>query len=206
MTAESFSNFFSVMAGAGATLVSVNFIALAMRRGPAVVEGAGRADERQLGEALADALLLGMLGGFVVSALAIVPGVRLAFVALPMSCLSLLLLASIAVRLTRARSLDSAPARRVFRVKTIAPMALGLAVVIGQFCAALRLTRAPEDANATLWLAVSVVGHYGYVLLRSWMWIGGAERGLRAAFETEPATKGRAYHDGREQRRATEAR
>jgi hypothetical protein len=189
--AGSFTNFFTIMVGAGATIVSLIYIALAMRRGPAIVEGAKRPEETSLEETFADSLLMATLGGFVVSSLAILPGIRLGYVVLPIACLSLLLIARSTVRLLQARSEDPARERWQFRFKSIGPVLVACAVVVCQLCAAGELLRDPKDARAMLWLAISVVGYYGYVLLRSWMLIGGAQRGLRAVFDPAPPARRR---------------
>jgi uncharacterized membrane protein len=181
MVAEPFTNFFTTMAVAGATLLSLIYIGLSMRRGPTLVEGTQKPADKPLEEQLSDALLVAMVGGFVVSAAAILPGVSIGRLALAMACISVVLQALSTARLLFARRGD--PTRWRFRAVALAPTSIATAVSILQLSAGLQLIHDPRDTRATTWLGVSVLCHYAYTLLRSWMLIGGAERGLRSVFD-----------------------
>jgi hypothetical protein len=183
MMSDGYTDFFGVMTGSGATLTGIIFVGLSMRRGPSIVESPRDLGDKPTEEALGDAILMASLGGFIVSSLAMLPAVPIGYVALPIDGVLLVLLIRGIVRLLRMRANDPARERWIFRIGALSPLVLGAAVVACQIWAAALLIADPHGLAGLFRLAVSIVGYYGYVLLRSWMLIGGARTGLRSVFD-----------------------
>jgi hypothetical protein len=171
MVPASFENFFTTMAGGGTTLLGLLFVAVSIRHA-----GCGPETESGAEILMADGSLLAIADGFVVSATALVPGVNLAFVVLPMSGLAVLWVSKVGVRIVRAGWTGSA----VERARALIPTATAMAGAVFQLIVGVRLLLDPEDAVTLRCLAINVLTFYGIGLLRSWMLTGGQRQGLRA--------------------------
>jgi hypothetical protein len=177
MVPTSFENFFTAMAEGGATLLGLIFVSQSVRR------ASGEASDESRGEAvLADAALLALANGFLVSAAALLPEVNVAFVALPLGVLGFGTVVHVAVHLLREWGIDRAANPWVFEARALAGTVLALGFSLGQMDAARRLLLRPHDEHALRQLGVMVLAYYGIGLLRSWMLVGGASHGLRAVF------------------------
>jgi hypothetical protein len=161
----------------GATLLSVLFVGVSLWR-----HGRNAVASSALLEALGDAILLALLGGFIVSAVALVPGVNVGYVALPLDLCSSIMLVKVVLGVRRARV--ALPRARPLRLLALTPTVLMPVVILLQVEASIRLIARPQDEPAASHLAMSVVGFYGVSLLRAWMLLGGAEGGLRAALQS----------------------
>jgi hypothetical protein len=171
-----FEGFFTAMAGAGATLLGLLFVAVSIRRASEL--------EAQLAEAavLGDATLFALADGFVISAVALHPAGHVAFVALGMSAVGFAWAARGLIHLTRAWARNSSRDLRRWRFRLVAPNLTGVLVNAAQVMAAVRLALDPTDAAAVEILAGVVVAYYVIALLRAWTLVGGAHFGPRAAF------------------------
>lgn len=175
MVPPTFFNFFSSMAQGGATLLGLLFVAVSIRR-----SDGGGGDESSEEAVLADASLLAMANGFVVSAFALVPNLNVGLVALPMSMVGLYWAGDVAVRLMRAWGDEGVVSRWLYRIRALGPTAVALALGLTEVPVAIRLLQNPHDEWTVRALAVVIVGYYGVALLRSWMLVGGARHGIRA--------------------------
>ena len=178
MVPESFPPFFNAMAEGGATLLGVLFVGVSLCRGG---DGAGAVTEPALLDCLADALLLGMLGGFVVSSFALIPGVNVGYVALPLGVLAFVMVFRVLFGVLRAHRTQAKAPRRRFRLRTLGPTVTGIAN--------LRLPSLrgrPPDPESARHGRGALARHLRrrvlrpICLLRAWMLVGGAEQGLRA--------------------------
>ena len=171
MVPTPFENFFTAMAGGGTTLLGLLFVAVSIRH-------AGCDEDTESGaEALvADGSLLALADGFVVSASALVPGVNLAFVVLPMAAIAVLWVSKVSIRLLQT-GWTASPAERA---RALIPTAVALGGALSQLVLGVGLLLNPEGAVTLRWLAINVLVFYGIGLLQSWTLTGGQRRGLRA--------------------------
>jgi hypothetical protein len=126
---------------------------------------------------LADGSLLALADGFAISALALVPGLTLAFVVLPLAGLAFFWVLKVGIRLARSWR----EATMLSWLQAMTPTAVALTIAGSQVYLGALLFLYPNDPGVLRGLAITVVGYYGVALLRSWMLVGGARHGLRAA-------------------------
>jgi len=182
MVPPEFVSFFSSMAQCGATLLGLLFVAVSLRR------GTGSSDESSEEAVLADAALLAMGNGFIVSAFALLPNVNVGVVALPLSGLALFWVFDVAVRLIQAWGDEGVVSRWLYRVRALGPTVVAFVIAVAELPVAIRLLQNPKDDATVCTLGVIVVGYYSVALLRAWMLVGGARHGIRAVLTSLRAT------------------
>lgn len=176
MVPPAFVDFFMAMAQGGATLLGLIFVAVSIRH-----SGGEEVTETPEEATLADASLIAMTDGFVVSAFALVPNLNVADVALPMSGVALFWAMNVAVRLGWSWLKAPSAETWIHRIRAIVPTLAALVLAGVQVWVGVVLLERPADADAARGLAIVVVGYYGLALIRSWMLVGGTRHGLRAA-------------------------
>jgi hypothetical protein len=172
MVPPPFETYFAAMTEGGATLLGLLFVAMSIRRPSSYGE-----QETAAEVVLADGSLMALAGGFAVSASALVPGVNVGFVVLPSGLLAVFWVTAVGVRLVRAAWTGSAADRARALIPALVAMAGAVSLVVVGAC----LWRNAEDTVALRGLAFIVLAFYGIALLRSWLFVGGARQGLRAA-------------------------
>src|SRR5215211_2008261 len=175
MSAESFETFFLASAGTGGAFVGLLFVAISIGPqrtfGDPAVMGAPR-------QHLAEATFLTLLNGFVLSSLALIPGVRVGWVALVLGILGILTalhLSWLFARFHRHGSARYPPWRDLLRVVSlslIATVVLAIESLVG-----LRLIVRPADVDGFRWLGAIIIGLYALGMLRAWTLLGDPQHG-----------------------------
>jgi hypothetical protein len=176
MTSE-LSPFFEAMAGGGAALMGVLFVAASFQ-----AERLSDSSNRPELESMADASLMSLFDGFILS---LVPNFNPGVAAMPLSALALVTVAMVTLRVLSR----GAYTKWSLRLKVLAPTMASVAVAGFQVYVGFRLLVKPEDPRAMTYLAGVVMGAYSIGLARSWMLLGGARYGLRSAvrdFQQDP--------------------
>jgi hypothetical protein len=171
MVPPPFEPFFTAMAQGGATLLGLLFVAISIRHASSDDEF-----ETDAEAVLADGSLLALGNGFGVCASALVPGLNVAFVVLPLGCLAVFWVTKVGMSLVRAGWKGSTQDR----ARTLVPTVIAMAAALFQLFIGARLFLTPGNPGALRGLAIAVLAYYGIGLLRSWSLIGGARRGLRS--------------------------
>jgi hypothetical protein len=169
-----FTPFFEAMAGGGAALMGVLFVAASFQ-----AERMADPVEKPEQESMADACLMALFDGFMLSAVALIPGFNPGAAALPLSALGLVAFTLVAMRVFARPPCGGWP----HRLKALAPTIAGLIVLGSQVYFGIRLLQKPGDAGLMRALALVVLAAYSIGLVRAWMLLGGARHGLRAALE-----------------------
>jgi hypothetical protein len=170
-----FEHFFMAMSEGGAALLGLLFVAVSIRR-------TSNAEQPAEAAVLGDATLFALADGFVISAAALHPAVRVAYVALVMSVVGYVWAARGLIHLNRAWARNRSRDLQRWRFRLIGPNLIGLLVNGTQVVAAVRLVFDPTDNTAVGLLASVVLAYYLIALLRAWVIVGGAHFGPRAAF------------------------
>jgi hypothetical protein len=175
MAPEGFTEFFLASAGTGGAFVGLLFVAISIGPqrtfGEAAVAGAPR-------QHLAEATFLTLINGFVLSSIALIPGITVGWVALVMGIVGVLLalrLAQLLADLHRHGAARYRPRRdllRVISLSLIATLVFAIESVVG-----LRLILRPEDEDAYRWLGAIIIGLYALGMLRAWTLLGDPQHG-----------------------------
>src|SRR4051794_31906047 len=164
------NEFFLASAGVGGAFVGLLFVAISIGPqrtfgGPAIT-GAPR-------QSLAEAVLVTLANGFVVSSIALVPGAAVGWVALVLGIMGVIVAAHLGWIVARYHRHGPAPHlswRDQFRVVSVSGFAVfvfAIEAVIG-----LLLIREPADPDVLKWLAYVVVVLYVVGMLRTWTLLG----------------------------------
>jgi hypothetical protein len=175
MAPEGFTEFFLASAGTGGAFVGLLFVAISIGPqrtfGDRAVMGAPR-------QHLAEATFLTLLNGFVLSSLALIPGVALGWVTLVLGIAGILLalhLSWLFARFHRHGSGRSPYWRdllRVISLSLIATVVFAMESMVG-----LRLILRPTDEDAYRWLGAIIIGLYALGMLRAWTLLGDPRHG-----------------------------
>jgi hypothetical protein len=175
MVPESFETFFLVTAGAGGALIGLLFVAISIGPqrtfDPLAIAGAQH-------QRLAEATLLTMANGFIVSCVALVPGVDVGWIVLALGAVGSLIAFHLALFLARAHwhaALRHASCLRLLRVVSLSLIAVVLYVIEGLL--GLRLLLLPADAGTIRSLAFTIISLYALALVRAWTLLGDPQLG-----------------------------
>jgi hypothetical protein len=175
MAPEGFAEFFLASAGAGGAFVGLLFVAISIgpRRtfGDPTVMGAPR-------QHLAEATLLTLANGFVVSSIALIPTVNVGWIALGGGMWGVATAVHLGRRFARVHRhgpAHHAPRPHLLRVVSLSLVATAVWAVEGLL--GLRLVLRPSDVATFGWLAVVVIGLYGLGIARAWTLLGDPQQG-----------------------------
>ena len=175
MAPEDFTEFFLASAGTGGAFVGLLFVAISIGPqrtfGDSAVMGAPR-------QHLAEAAFLTLLNGFIVSSLALIPGVRVGWVTLVLGVVGIvaaLHLSWLFARFHRHGSARYPPWKDLLRVVSlsfIATVVFAIESLVG-----LRLILRPTDVDSYRWLGAIIIGLYALGMLRAWTLLGDPQYG-----------------------------
>jgi len=176
MAPEGFAEFFLASAGTGGAFVGLLFVAISI--GPHRTFGdlnlAGGPQQH-----LAEASLLTLVNGFVISSIALIPEVNVGWFALVLGVAGAILairLARLFARLHRHGPAPYSPWRHFLRVGSqsmVASMLFTTEAVLG-----LLLILHPADRDTFRWLGVTIIVLYTFALFRAWTLLGNPQSGL----------------------------
>jgi hypothetical protein len=170
MAPEGFAEFFLASAGAGGAFVGLLFVAVSI--GPERTFGAPAAAGAPR-QQLAEGTFLTLVNGFVVSSIALIPGVKVGWFALALGVVGTLIAAHLAwllSRFHRHQPRRPAPGRDLLRAA--GPSLVATAVGAIEALLGLRLVMRPTDADAWQGLALVIVGLYALGIVRVWVLLG----------------------------------
>ena len=175
MMPEGFTEFFLASAGTGGAFVGLLFVAISIGPqrtfGDLAVMGAPR-------QHLAEATFLTLLNGFVLSSLALIPGITIGWVTLVLGIAGILIavhLSWLFARFHRHGTGRFPPGRDLLRVVSlsiIATVVFAIESLVG-----LRLILQPTDEDAFRWLGAIIIGLYALGMLRAWTLLGDPQHG-----------------------------
>jgi hypothetical protein len=171
---SSFGTYFMAMAGAGAALMGLLFVAVSVT--PRRTFGRAAYVER---EAVASTAFTALANAFFVSAAALLPGVSIGPAALVLGALGLLNTAYLAAR---AVPVAFQRTRRTRRGRRLAPLFVMMLVSAGLYgsevTTGVALARNPADPAPVSTLAPLVLAIYGLALVRAWELLGAPRFGV----------------------------
>ena len=175
MGPESFETFFLATAGAGGAFVGLLFVAISIgpQRTFDPMAVAGVQHQR-----LAEATLLTLFNGFVVSCFALVPGIDLGWITFILGAAGVLVAAQIVGVLARSHRHEVSgrlPGLHRLRVVSLSLVATLLYAIEGLL--GLRLIARPADMDAYRWVAAIIIGLYALGILRAWTLLGDPQHG-----------------------------
>src|SRR5215213_10497522 len=175
MMPEDFTEFFLASAGTGGAFVGLLFVAISIGPqrtfGDPAVMGAPR-------QHLAEATFLTLLNGFVLSSLALIPGITIGWVALVLGIAGILIavhLSWLFARFHRHGAARYPPWRdlvRVVSLSLIATVVFAIESLVG-----LRLILRPTDVDGFRWLGAIIISLYALGMLRAWTLLGDPQHG-----------------------------
>ncbi len=176
MAPEGFTEFFLASAGTGGAFVGLLFVSISI--GPHRTFGdLGLAGGPQ--QHLAEATLLTLVNGFVVSSIALIPEVNVGWFALVLGIVGAIVatrLVQLFARHHRHEPAPYAPWRHFLRVGSqsmVASMVFATQSVLG-----LLLILHPADRDTFRWLGVTIIVLYTFALFRAWTLLGNPQYGL----------------------------
>ncbi len=164
MVPPAFTTYFATIAGAGAALVGLLFIAISIAPESTVRPGAPL--ERQ---AMAGSCFIALCNPFLISLIALIPNLSIDAVGVTALTLSA---AGLLNTFTLGWFLLREPSAWRSSIRKAAFMLLSLGLYGGQFYVGLLLTHAPNSAAPITALATLQVGHNVFGLSRSWDLLG----------------------------------
>ena len=175
MITESFETFFLATAGAGAAFIGLLFVAISIqpRRtfDPRAVAGAQH-------QRLAEATLLTLSNGFVVSCVALIPGVDVGWIALVLGAAGMLIAANFVGFLARShRHGISGPLSWLHLLHVVGLSLVATVVYAVEGLLGLRLLLQPADAADIRSLALIIIGLYVLGMVRAWTLLGDPQYG-----------------------------
>jgi hypothetical protein len=175
MVPESFETFFLATAGAGGAFVGLLFIAISISPqrtfDPHAVAGVQH-------QRLAEATLLTLFNGFVVSCVALIPDVNIGWITLVLGGAGVLIAAQLVGFLARSHQhvVSRRPSwlhrLRVVSLSVVASLLYAIEGLLG-----LQLILRPHDEDGVWWLAVIVISIYTLGMLRAWTLLGDPQHG-----------------------------
>jgi hypothetical protein len=195
MVPESFETFFLATAGAGGAFVGLLFIAISISPqrtfDPHAVAGVQH-------QRLAEATLLTLFNGFVVSCVALIPDVNIGWITLALGAAGMVIAAQLVGFLARAHQhvVSGRPPwlhrLRVVSLSVVASLLYAIEGLLG-----LQLIVRPHDEDGVWWLAVIVISIYTLGMLRAWTLLGDPQHGWSGwlnplqdlEFELEPMSE-----------------
>jgi hypothetical protein len=170
MVPESFETFFLVTAGAGGALIGLLFVAISIGPqrtfDPQAIAGAQH-------QRLAEATLLTMANGFIVSCVALVPGVDVGWIVLVLGAAGTPIAIHLVFFLARTHWREGArhaPWLHLLRVVSLSLTAIVLYAI--ESVLGLRLLLQPADADTFRVLAFIIISLYALAVVRAWTLLG----------------------------------
>jgi hypothetical protein len=180
MVPESFETFFLVTAGAGGALIGLLFVAISIGPqrtfDPLAIAGAQH-------QRLAEATLLTMANGFIVSCVALVPGVDVGWIVLVLGAAGIPITIHLVFFLARTHWHEGArhaPSLHLLRVVSLSLVATVL--YVSESVLGLRLLFQPADAGTIRSLAFIIISLYALALVRAWTLLGDPQLGWSGWF------------------------
>ena len=175
MSETSFETFFLATAGAGGAFIGLLFVALSIAPKTTFGHMAGSDAPRQQ---LAEGQLLGMANGFIVSCIALIPGVNVGWVAFGGGIWGVAAATYIAWCVARFHLHGPlhetwGHLARVVSLSLIAAAIYAIEAILG-----LRLLFQENAPGAVRGLALIVIALYSLAILRAWILLGDPEKGL----------------------------
>jgi hypothetical protein len=175
MVPDTFETFFLASAGTGGALIGLLFVAISIhpRNTFEAANAAGAQNQR-----LAEATLLALLNGFVVSSIALIPGANPGGVALVFGVAGFLAATFVCFRaagLHRHNASRLTSWRHVSRVVLLGAIASGLYAL--QAALGLEIVRDSPGGAAFPRLAMAIVGLYAVGVVRAWTLLGNPQHG-----------------------------
>ncbi|MFI5272142.1 MAG: hypothetical protein ACHQ4H_03810 [Ktedonobacterales bacterium] len=171
MVPATYSNFFVAMAGAGAALIGLLFVAVSIN--PRHTMGPTADAERQ---AVAANAFTALANAFFISAAGLLPGSFIGFTTLVLAISALFNSVYLGVRLLPAVYRRTGRWHRL--VAVLLMIIISVAVYSDELFNALALLRAPHDPGPIAALAGLLLAVYGIALIRSWELLGGPHSGV----------------------------
>jgi hypothetical protein len=175
MSDGSFETFFLATAGAGGAFIGLLFVAISIAPkstfGHMMAPGAPR-------QQLAEGALVTMANGFVVSSIALIPGINVGWVAFGGGIWGTAAASYIGWRVAQFHRLDGSSVTRrhllrVVSLSTIATVIYAIEALLG-----LQLLLHENADGAVRGLALTVIGLYALAILRAWILLGDPSEGL----------------------------
>ena len=180
MGAESFETFFLAAAGTGGAFVGLLFVAISIGPqrtfGDVAVIGALR-------QHLAEATLVTLGNGFVVSSIALIPGINVGWFALAGGVWGMVAAAFLARSFTsfhRHGATRRRPGLHQLRAASLSLLAIVVYAIEGLF--GVRLILEPTSTSAFRGLALVIIGLYVLAILRAWTLLGDPQHGWSGWF------------------------
>jgi len=175
MDPESFETFFLASAGTGGAFVGLLFVAISI--GPQRTFG-DLAVMGALRQHLAEATFLTLANGFVVSSIALIPGVDVGWFALAGGVWGMTAAAYLArsfAHFHRHGTTHRRPWLHQLRAASLSLVATAVYAIEGLF--GVRLILEPGSASAFRGLALVIIGLYALAILRAWTLLGDPQHG-----------------------------
>jgi hypothetical protein len=175
MVPGSFETFFLATAGAGAAFVGLLFIAISISPqrtfDPHAVAGVQH-------QRLAEATLLSLFNGFVVSCVGLIPEVNIGWIALVLGGAGVLIAAQLVGFLARShRHIVSRRPPWLHRLRVVSLSVIATLLYAIEALLGLQLIMRPHDEDGVRWLAVIVISIYTLGMLRAWTLLGDPQYG-----------------------------
>ncbi len=175
MTDPSFEAFFLASAGVGGAFIGLLFVAISIS--PRTTFGHMRvpAAPRQQ---LAEAALVTMANGFIVSSVALIPGLNVGWVALGGGIWGAIAASYLAWRVARYHRNDSRTATWRHTARVVSLSLIAVVIFTIEAGLGMQLLVQEETADALRRLAVTVIALYSLAILRAWILLGDPSEGL----------------------------
>ena len=175
MVPGSFETFFLATAGAGAAFVGLLFIAISISPqrtfDPHAVAGVQH-------QRLAEATLLSLFNGFVVSCVGLIPEANIGWIALVLGGAGVLIAAQLVGFLARShRHVVSRRPPWLHRLRVVSLSVVATLLYAIEGLLGLQLIMRPHDEDGVRWLAVIVISIYTLGMLRAWTLLGDPQYG-----------------------------
>lgn len=175
MVPESFETFFLATAGVGGAFIGLLFIAISISPqrtfDPRAVAGVQH-------QRLAEATFLTLFDGFVVSCVALIPGVNVGWIAFVTGGVGTVIAAQLIWFLASAHR-HVVPRRTpwLHRLRVVSLTIIATLLYVIEGLVGLHLIMRPYDAHGVGWLAVIVLCVYTLGMLRAWTLLGDPQHG-----------------------------
>lgn len=175
MSDPSFETFFLAMAGAGGAFIGLLFVAISIAPKSTFGHMANPSAPRQL---LAEGALVTMANGFIVSSVALIPGVNVGWVALIGGIWGTVAAIGIGWRVVQFHRYDSYATNWRHFLRVVSLSAIATLIYLVETAVGLRLLFGENSSNAIRALALTVIALYAVAILRAWILLGDPSDGV----------------------------
>ena len=170
-----FETFFLATAGAGAAFIGLLFVAISIAPERTFDPRAMAGVQHQR---LAEATLLTLFNGFLVSSVALIPDINVGWITLIAGGAGTAIAAQLIGFLARAhRHVVSGRPPWLHRLRVVSLSVIAVLVYATEGLLGVRLILRPHDARVVLWLAAIVICLYTLGMLRAWTLLGDPQYG-----------------------------